>query len=210
MRKLLMKKIMKQIMTNPKAKFSQALLLLIITFFISACNQHKTTQQAWVLDKDSSSISITTIKNSSISEVSEFTSFTGSISSSGYFEISIKLDSLETNIPIRNERIQEYLFETHLFPSADIHTQLKPEDLENGIHTITFDADLHGLSSILTAEFMVTEKNGEKIITLHKPLIINANTFALEKGISTLKNMAMLQSIANTVPIHLILTFQKQ
>jgi polyisoprenoid-binding protein YceI len=201
---------MNQMMNKPKENVSRVLFLIVITFFISACNQHKKTQQSWVLNKDSSSISITTTKNSSISEVSEFTSFTGSISSSGNFEISISLDSLETNIPIRNERIREHLFETSLFPTADIHTQLKPEQLENGVHTITFDADLHGLSSIMTAEFMVTEQNGNKVITLHKPLIINANTFALEKGITKLKNLAFLQSIANTVPVHLILTFQKQ
>lgn len=201
MRKLLMK--------NNTMKVSIAIFTIVITLFISACNQHKKTPQAWVLNKDSSTISITTTKNNSVSEVSKFTSFTGSISASGYFEISINLDSLETNIPIRNERIQEHLFETHLFPTADIHAQLKPEDLETGVHSITFDADLHGLSSILTAEFMVVEQNGNKVITLHKPLIINANTFALEKGISTLQNMAMLQSIANTVPVHLILTFKK-
>jgi hypothetical protein len=205
-----MKKIMKKMMNKPKEKFSQILLLLVITLLMSACSLHKKNKQSWILNKEYSLISITTTKNSSVSEVSEFTAFTGSINASGYFEISIKLDSLETNIPIRNERIQEHLFESHIFPTADIHTQLKPEDLEIGVHTISFDADIHGLSSILTAEFMVVEQFDNKIITLHKPLIINANTFALEKGIAKLKNLALLQSIAVTVPVHLILTFQKE
>lgn len=205
-----MKTLRKTKMNNNKVKASLCLILIITIVFISACQQHKTSQQAWTLNKEYSSISITTTKNNSVSEVSQFTSFTGSISATGYFKMSIDLTSLETNIPIRNERIQEHLFESSIYPTADIHTQLKPGQLENGVHTINFDVDLHGLSSILTAEFMVFEHNGNKVITLHKPMIINANTFALEKGITSLKKIAKLQSIANTVPIHFILTFQQQ
>ena len=197
-------------MNNPKEKFLTRLFLILLTMFVSACNQHKTSQHTWVLNKEFSSISITTIKNNSLSEISYFTDFKGSINSAGYFDLNIELNSLETNIPIRNERIQEHLFESKMFPTADIHTQLKPADLENGVHTITFDVDFHGLSNMMTGEFLVFEQNGNKVITLHKPLIVDASSFALEKGISTLKNIAKLQSIANSVPLHIILSFQKK
>jgi hypothetical protein len=86
---------------------------------------------------------------------------------------------------------------------------LSENDLTVGNHSITFDVDLHGISSIMTAEFMVFEQFGNKVITLHKPLIIQAELFGLDKGISTLKKIAKLQSIDFTVPVHLTLTFEK-
>jgi len=185
--------------------------LIIICFFclaLIACTSKKASQKSWLLNPELSTIAIITTKNNAVSEVSEFKKFKGSINQSHYLSIELDMTSLETNIPIRNERIDTHLFETKIFPRANIHTQLKPEDLKPGIHKVTFDVDLHGVSGILTAEFMVFEENGSKIITLHKPLIVNASAFGLEQGITTLKNIAKLQSIDFTVPMHIVLTFK--
>ncbi len=184
---------------------------LTVLFVFNACQQHKTVEiRSWKLNPEYSKVSIITTKNNSISEVSDFKSFSGNIDSNNNLKISIDLSSLETNIPIRNERIGKHLFQTELYPTADIHTQLKPEDLNNGIHSVSFDVDLHGVSAIVQAEFLVFEQHGNKVITLHKPLVIKASNFALENGITTLKNIAKLQSIDFTVPIHLILTFEQR
>ena len=184
-------------------------VIIIGLIFLAACTPNKKTDQSksWVLNQEFSSIAIVTTKNNKVSEVSEFTKFKGSINKANYLSIELDMTSLETNIPIRNERIKKHLFETNLYPTADIHTQLKPEDLTQGVHNITFDVDMHGVSGILNAEFMVFEQYGKKIITLHKPLIVSADMFGLEQGITTLKNIAKLQSIDFTVPMHIILTF---
>jgi polyisoprenoid-binding protein YceI len=175
---------------------------------MSACQQHKPAPiNSWKLDPEYSKISIITTKNNSVAEVSSFKSFNGTINKNNYLEIKIDLKSLETNIPIRNERIQKYLFQSDMYPTADIHTQLKPEDLTPGIHNITFDVDLHGVSGILTAQFMVFEQFGNKVITLYSPLIVKAQNFGLEHGIITLKKLAKLSSIDFTVPVNLTLSF---
>lgn len=192
-----------------KLKMNRFLIILIL-LFLSACattNQHRNS--TWVLNKEFSKVSIITTKNNKISEVSEFKSITGKIINNS-LEISIDLNSLETNIAIRNERIRNILFETSSFPTADIHAQLKAEDLNQGVHTITFDIDLHGVSAIIEAEFLVTEYYSNKIIMLHKPLIIKADMFGLEQGISTLKDIAHLQSINFTVPVDITLEFQQK
>lgn len=193
------------------------LTLLLMTLLIGACQQNqkidkedKKDNKSWILNQQYSSISIITTKNNKVAEVSNFQSFSGTIDTNGKLEITIDLSSLETNIPIRNERISEHLFQTNIYPTADIHAQLKPEDLDIGIHNISFDLDLHGISVILQAEFTVFEQFGNKVVTLHKPLIIKAETFALEKGITTLKNIAKLQSIDFTVPVNLTLSFQAE
>ena len=190
-------------------------LLTILSFLwtLTACQHktnHKQNQQAWTLNPNYSSLSIITTKNNNTSEVSNFTKFSGQIGADGMLSIVIDLKSLETNIPIRNERIQKHLFQSDIYATADIHTQLKPEDLTIGVHNISFDVDFHGISVIMDAEFMVFEQFGNKVITLHKPLIINAETFGLENGITTLKNIAKLNSIDFTVPINIILSFQPQ
>ena len=184
---------------------------LVILFTLNGCSNKKPTVskiKSWELNSGSSSIAIVTTKNSSISETSEFTSFSGNIDEKGNLHITIDLSSLETNIPIRNQRIQKHLFQTDLFPTADIHTSLKPSDLEIGVHSISFDVDLHGVSGIVEGQFMVFEQQGNKIITLYKPLIIHANMFGLENGITTLKNLANLQTIDLTVPLNIVLTFE--
>jgi polyisoprenoid-binding protein YceI len=180
--------------------------------------QHKTTQNqitptpdiTWKLIPEHSSLSIITTKNNSIAEVSEFTDFTGQINPDGKLLITLNMNSLETNIPIRNERIQQHLFQTDIYDTAEIRANLKPTDLNIGVHSITFDVDLHGVSAILEAEFMVFEQFGNKIVTLHKPLIINAKTFGLENGITTLKNLANLDTIDLSVPVNLILSFESE
>lgn len=183
------------------------LLPISLILLMTAC-QKRVTSSEWVLNTQKSSIAIVSTKNSKVTEVFEFEVFSGKIHNNK-LEISIDLNSLETNIPIRNERIEKHLFETGMYPTADIHTQLNPEDLTSGVHTITFDVDLHGVSGLLEAEFLVTEQNGNKIVTLHKPLIVDANKFGLENGIITLKNIAKLNSINFTVPINIVLTFKQ-
>ena len=194
---------------------------IIFGFFLStilASCQYKTTQNnitptsdiTWKLNPEYSTLSIITTKNNSIAEVSEFTDFTGQISPDGSLLITLNMNSLETNIPIRNERIQQHLFQTDIYDTAEIRAILKPKDLNIGVHTITFDVDLHGVSAILEAEFMVFEQFENKIVTLHKPLIINAKTFGLENGITTLKNLASLDTIDLSVPVNLILSFQPE
>ncbi len=185
-------------------------IIVLSIIILAACTPNKKTHlsKSWVLNPELSSLSIITTKNNKVTEVSEFTKFKGSINKSNYLSIELDMTSLETNIPIRNERIGKHLFETNLYPTADIHTQLKAEDLNAGVHQITFDVDLHGVSGIVTAEFMVFEQNGKKVITLLKPLVVTAGMFGLEQGITTLKNIAKLQNINFTVPIHLILTFE--
>ena len=197
-------------------KKPNSILMLLLTLVIAtSCQQHKTSESksnaaGWIINPDFSSISIITTKNSKISEVSQFKTFSGTINASNYLSVSIDLASLETNIAIRNERIQKHLFQTKIYPTAEIHTQLKPEDLAVGVHAISFEVDLHGVSGIVNAEFMVFEQFGNKIITLHKPLIIKAETFALESGITTLRKIAKLKSIDFTVPVNLTLSFERK
>ena len=80
----------------------------------------------WELDSESSSINFISVKNSAIAETHSFASLVGYIGKSGNVQVSIDLNSVETLIPIRNERVRKLLFETADFPNATVAANVDP------------------------------------------------------------------------------------
>ena len=50
-----------------------------------------------------------------------FKKLTGGIDTKGYVAINVGLNSIETDIPIRNEHYAKHAFETNEFPVAKFH-----------------------------------------------------------------------------------------
>jgi polyisoprenoid-binding protein YceI len=78
----------------------------------------------WALNNDQSRLSFISVKKGSVAEVHHFTKLDGQVDGSGNVSVSIPLASVETAIPIRNERMQQMLFETEIFPSADLSAKV--------------------------------------------------------------------------------------
>ena len=74
-----------------------------------------------------SQVRFVSIKNNTIGEVSHFETLAGSVTDAGEVEVRVALDSVETNIGIRNERMKKMLFEVGLYPEAVITAQLNAE-----------------------------------------------------------------------------------
>ena len=74
-----------------------------------------------------SQVRFVSIKNNTIGEVSHFETLAGSVTDAGEVEVRVALDSVETNIGIRNERMKKMLFEVGLYPEAVITAQLDAE-----------------------------------------------------------------------------------
>jgi len=70
------------------------------------------------LDESTSSLNLVSIKNGTIGEVHTIPKLTGSLSEKGELDISIFLSSIETNIEIRNTRINRHVFESEANPIA--------------------------------------------------------------------------------------------
>ncbi len=64
----------------------------------------------WVVDPVGSYVSFASVKNDLIAENHSFTAITGTVEDSGDVNIAIAFTSVETLIPIRNERIRSMLF----------------------------------------------------------------------------------------------------
>ena len=78
----------------------------------------------WELDNEKSSVNFVSIKNDSAAEIHSFSSLVGYIGAKGNVQLGIDLNSVETLVPIRNERMREMLFEVVKFPAANITAQV--------------------------------------------------------------------------------------
>ena len=63
-------------------------------------------QAAWQLSADESSLTFVTTKATHVAEVHSFKSLTGSVDEQGRVAVSVALASVDTLIPIRDERMR--------------------------------------------------------------------------------------------------------
>ena len=170
----------------------------------------------WDLDGAKSSIDFISIKNDSVAELHTFTTLAGSASQDGKVELTISLDSVETLIAIRNERMREMLFETVKFPVATVTTEIAPGLMSAVAEGGTVQTDqlltlsLHGIEKAMTVPVVISGDSGGNIqVLLARPIILNAADFGLEAGVAALQSAAGLQAISRAVPVTVHLVFNR-
>ncbi|MEM6773246.1 MAG: YceI family protein [Pseudomonadota bacterium] len=168
---------------------------------------------AWTLDGARSSVQFMSVKNASVAELHHFKVVAGRVSDEGVAQVTIDLDSVETLIPIRNERLREMLFETVRFPSATLNAMV-PADLaeleagETRSVDLEVSIDLHGTIAPYVAKTSVTRlADGSLQVALMEPILVRAADFGLAGGIEMLREVAGLQNIATAVPVDATLVF---
>ena len=170
----------------------------------------------WNLQADESSLNFISIKSNAIAEINSFKQLEGRIAASGDFQFSINLSGVETNIPIRNERMNEFLFETAKFPLAtgkgkvDMAQVSKLAVGELMSMTVPVTIELHGASVKKDVMLQVARLSSQKLWAVTEvPFIINAAEFGLTEGIEKLRELAGLPSITQAVPVSVSLVFVK-
>lgn len=168
----------------------------------------------WELDSTESAVNFVSIKNNGVGEVHSFASLVGFIGAAGNVQLTINLDSVETLIEIRDERMRELLFETVRFPAAQVTTQVDPALLAEAARGKAVTTDLpvtltlHGQEKTLNISVVIVgEDSGSLRVLSTQPVVINAADFGLEAGVTALKEIAGLKSISNAVPVTLQLLF---
>ncbi len=174
------------------------------------------TETAWTIDPNQSAVHYITIKNNSIAETNTFGEFSGSITMDGQAELVIKLDSVDTAIETRDERMKTHLFQTDQYPTTTISAQLEPKTFENMAigQTIildqTFQIALHGIMVDYDISIQVMRLGPNKIIVNNaRPIIIQAEDFGFEAGLAKLQELAGLNAISPVVPVSVSLTLTR-
>jgi polyisoprenoid-binding protein YceI len=169
----------------------------------------------WKLMPDESNIGFATIKNDAIVESHSFERMSGHVTSAGQANIQIDLASVQTQIPIRNERIGSMLFNIAQFPKLevlagiDVMAITKMEEGATQSLDLPAKATLHGMTANVTLPLIVTKlaKDRFQVVTT-KPVIIYAHQFGLGEGIEALRVIAKLSSITPAVPFTFSLIFE--
>ena len=185
------------------------LLLLVICLMTSA---H--VLGAWVIDREESYVGFASVKNDLIAENHSFTDVTGIIEESGNAKIAIALASVETLIPIRNERMRAILFEVAQYPHLTVTSNLNLVDFtslglgESETDNIILGVNLHGTDLSKNVLVKVTRSSDTSYeVTSLGPIVIHASQFALSDGLEALRKVAGLQSIDLMVPVTFDLKF---
>jgi polyisoprenoid-binding protein YceI len=193
---------------NSMGKISGLLMALTLLLAAGAAGAQ------WELDNDKSTVNFVSIKNDTVAEIHSFTSLVGYIDADGKVQLGIDLDSVETLIPIRNERMRELLFDTAKFPAANISAQVDPVILaataDGGVVTadLPITLSLHGIEQTLTAPVVVVGEGDNRLRVLtSRPVMVNAVDFGLDSGITALREIAGLKAISVAVPVTLQLVF---
>ncbi len=166
----------------------------------------------WQLDLTQSELGLTSTKNSQISERHTVRFSSGSVSAEGKARVEVDLGSIETRIPIRNERMQKFLF-------AAATPVLVAVDLEPTMIASLAAGEARSLSTNV-----VIKANNQEILL---PIALSATpvdaaqvrvsgtgeldvgALGYQAGIEALREIAGLKSISLNVPIDFVLTFQK-
>jgi len=170
----------------------------------------------WNLVNEESRINFISIKASDIAEIHTFKELSGSVKNNGQAQVIINLSSLETLIPIRNERMGSLLFETKIYPVAsfklrlDLQTVLLTEVGKSSDVTLRGVLELKGKQFTMPVKISVTRLSDQSfLVKSSEPLLLNAGSLGLSDGIESLRVIAGLPSISKSVPVTFSLIFRQ-
>lgn len=181
-----------------------SLVLLLISFNSFA---------DWQLQPDRSSVTFVSTKQTHVSEVHEIQRFETTVVDEKQIRIQLDLSSVESGIPIRNERMRDMLFDVTNTKYATLSASLpNPLSAYQATTTLSLSATLtlnNKTAPIIMDVLLIPNENGVTA-TLLKPVMINAGLFGLTKGIDALRDIAGLSSIGYSVPVSATVSLVKR
>lgn len=167
----------------------------------------------WQVTEQGSRVSFVSVKKGDIAEVHHFKQLKGMLNDNGQFELTVPLVSVATGIDVRDERMQNLLFEVSLYPELKLSSQVDSKMLkelavgESKLAEIDGKIALHGKQQTKTFSVILTKVSDNKLmVSSFQPIIINANEFGLVAGVDKLRDIAGLSSISQAVPVSFVLT----
>lgn len=196
---------------------NKSLVLLIFLMLITSCHKNTQTKKEadtfqsaqWQLIPELSKLSFLSTKNKTFTEEHTLQFSRGEINSDYGFMAVLDLDSVDTLIPIRDERLRNILFNTKEFPEAKISTTIPNDFALNQAIELPFRLELHGHSKTMTAIVMVQMADEQLVVINYEPIAINTKDFGMDDAINQLTQIAGLQSIDYTALVDFKLVFEK-
>ncbi len=173
-------------------------------------------QAAWQLDAAQSSLRFVTVKNDVVAETHRFNQLQGQWADDGQFNVQIPVKGLDTLIPIRNERMQEHLFQASKFATITASGRLdsaKISALSSGTvatEAVELTLTLLDQTQKINVELSLVKLSDNRVLAYTKaPVLIKATDFKLEAGVKKLQELAKLNRIELVVPVSFDVQFSR-
>lgn len=168
----------------------------------------------WTLNTTDSYLNFATIKNTHTLEAHHFTTISGDINSAGVATLNIDLNSVNTGVALRDQRMRDLLFETASYPSA-IVTVAVPANLisslaigQSAATDISASLNLHGVTGAITTKVSVQKLSASRVLVQSiAPVLIKAGDYSLTNGVEALRAAVGIASISVAVPVDFALVF---
>ena len=189
--------------------FLSAAGTLLLTLGVSL-----SAQASWYLDGESSRLSFITTQNANVANKHRFLVLHGKVDRKGHAQLRIEMDSVNSAVPLRDERMRDQLFDFKHFPEAQITAQINLQpinELAPGAQVelrLPVTVSLRGKQHTYEAELLATRLDEQRfqVVTL-EPLMLQAEDFGLQPELETLRKSAGLSAISFSVPVGAVLIF---
>jgi len=172
---------------------------------------------AWMLDNGLSRLSFVTIKAGDAGEVHSFKRLSGQVSAQGAVAVAIDLASVDTLIPIRDERMRELLFNVAQFPSVEVATQVDVATLaalapgDSTALNVSADVGINGRKLPQGLDLLVSRLAEDRmLVATRAPFIVNAASVGYVEGVERLRVIAGLPRISKAVTVTFVLVFTRE
>jgi len=161
----------------------------------------------WSVNSAQSSLNFVSVKNDVVAETHSFKDLTGKLTEAGEFSVAIPALSVDTAIPIRNERILEHVLAAKQYATINAKGKVDSKvltGLKTGDSVVVdqaLDLTLLTQTQSLTAKVKVTKvSDSQLVVTTVAPIMLDVNKFELNAGVEKLRELAGLKAISPLVP----------
>ncbi len=168
----------------------------------------------WTLNTTDSYLNFATTKNTSNVEVHNFTSIAGDISAAGVATLTIDLNTVNTGVALRDQRMRDLLFETATNPTATVTVTVPTTLIANlavgqtSQTDITASLNLHGVTANITTKVSVQKLTTSRVVVQSlPPVLVKAETYGLTAGVEALRAAVGIASINASVPVDFALVY---
>jgi polyisoprenoid-binding protein YceI len=193
-------------------------LAVALASSIAATSSHA----AWRVDNRQSTFTFVTAKagtpgTAGIEEVQAFKEIGGSVGNDGKLDFSVDLASVETNIPLRNDRLRDLLFKVANHPQAVFTGSIDAHRFDALPVGATADVELAGQLTIagetrpLTASLRVVKLTSDALLVgTRMPVVVNLKDYGLQDGVEALRTVMNLNVLASSAPVSFSIVLRRQ
>ncbi len=170
----------------------------------------------WQLAGEQSSLGFVSLKNVDVAEAHRFTGLSGWIADDGDFRLTIDAASVDTKIPIRDERMREHVLNAAEYPYAKVEGSIDGsllDDLAVGQTArleVRAELRFRGQATPLAVTVQVSRAAEEALqVVSVAPILLSARTLGIVDGVEALREIAGLESISMAVPVYFSLRFER-